>query len=254
LVEIALKDNILMADSTFKPLIPISAQVLRLVGIILILSFFLDFIVTLAIVPQFDNLQWRLNFANAFIDRGLTPLIGFALLYAGFWIQLNTHGISAEASMERAAWQDWRFWAFVFSSVLGLLFLLVIVFYFNVTGQIVDQLEKQVNDQVTQQLNRLEQESRQYKAWVANGQVEQILKSNQLPTDLQMLLRQAQQTPQVLDQVANSKKQQVLAAQAQTLGQARGDIWQNRIRMGIRSFLASIGFITIGWSGLRDSR
>jgi hypothetical protein len=243
-----------MVDSNLKTPIPISAQVLRLVGIILILSFFFDFIITLAIGAQFDNLQWQLNFVNQLVDRGMTPLIGFALLYAGFWIQINANNIPASAALQRAAWQDWRFWAFVFSSLLGLFFLLAIVFNINVTGRIVAQLEKQVNDQANQQLNRIEQENRQYKAWVANNQVEQILKSNQLPPELQMLLLQAQKTPQVLDQVANQKREQVANAQKQAIGQAQGESLLSQVRIGLRSFLMAIGFITIGWSGLRDSR
>jgi hypothetical protein len=70
----------------------------------------------------------------------------------------------------------------------------------------------------------------------------------------QQLLRQAQQNPLVLDQEANKAREQIRAGQAQAINQAQGEALLGRSRIGIRSFLLAIGFISIGWTGLRDSR
>jgi hypothetical protein len=247
-------DSDLMEDLKLTPPAPASSQILRLVGIILILSFLLDLLVSLVIAPQYENVQWQLNIVAQSIDRGIAPLIGFALIYAGFWIQTAANGISRAAVSQRAAWQDWRFWAFVFSSLLGLLFLLGIIFHVHVTGRLVDQAVKQLNDQATQQEAQMVQEINQLKTLAANPQLEQILKSNQIPPQQQMLLRQAQQNPQALDQLFTQKRQQMETQKKQAMDQAQSQVLSERVRMGIRSFLMAIGFITIGWSGLRDSR
>jgi len=87
---------------TAKRPIPLAAQFLKLVGVLLILSFFGDWIVLL-ISPQFQNVQWQINLLTQFIDRGVTPLIGFVFIYVGFWIQ-GVAGANREADTTTGAW------------------------------------------------------------------------------------------------------------------------------------------------------
>lgn len=73
------------SKSTKRP-VPLAAQFLKLVGIILLLTFLVEWGI-LFITPQFNNSQWQLTVVNQFIERGATPLIGFVFIYTGFWIQ-----------------------------------------------------------------------------------------------------------------------------------------------------------------------
>jgi hypothetical protein len=241
-----------MKDTDLKPPAPVAAQVLKLVSILLILSFFVDLGVLMT-APQFDNLQWQLNLINQLIDRGVTPLIGFALLYAGFWIHNAAVGGVALPG-QNPPWKDWRFWAFVLSSLLGLLFLIVVPLQFSVTGQLADQANEQVNQQAAQAEARIEQEQQQLKAIADSGRLADILKSGQVPPQQQAILQQLQQDPKALDKQAGQARDQVRKSQNQTLAQTQRDAMTSRLRGGLRSFLLAIGFITIGWSGLRESR
>jgi hypothetical protein len=238
---------------------PLAARILKLVGLLLVLSFVIDFLVLLVIAPQFENLQWQLNFVNQVVDRGIIPLIGFALLYAGYWIETIAVGASGASGApgsqaEKSPWQDWRFWAFVFASLLGLLFLIAIPFHLNVTEQLANQAIDQVNQQAAQAEVRIEQEQRQLKAIVNSGQLDQLLKSNQVPEQQKVVLRQAQQDPQALDRQAAQLRDQVRNGQTQALNQSRNEALLSRIRVASRALLLMVGFAMIGWNGLRESR
>lgn len=228
---------------------PLAAQVLKVVGILLILSFFIE-IAVLLISPEFGDPRWQLNFMTQVIDRGVTPLIGFALLYAGFWIQ---SAITAEGSANRATWQDPKFWAFVVASLLGLLFLLLIPLYLNTTGTITEQVTEQITQEAQQAEQQLQQQQQQLQALANSGQIDQLLESGQVPPAQVALLQQLKQDPQALEKQANQTRQQLNERRDQALSQARSEALRTRLRAGLRSLLLTIGFITIGWSGLREA-
>jgi hypothetical protein len=232
---------------------PLAAQILKVVSVLLILTFFVDLGVLLT-SPQFNNPQWQLNLMNQLIDRGVTPMIGFGLLYAGSWIESSAAGKPVAPPAQTAPWVDWRFWAFVVSSILGLLFLLLVPLQFNVTGQLSEQASEQINQQATQAEQRIEQEQSQLKAIADSGRLPDILKSGQLPPQQQAILQQMQQNPQSVQKQVQQARDQVATSKSQALDQTRREAMMSRLRGGLRSFLLAIGFVTIGWSGLRESR
>lgn len=231
---------------------PLAAQFLKLVGVILLLTFLVDW-ATLFLSPQFSNSQWQLTVVNQFIDRGVTPLIGFALLYTGFWIQ-SVAGSGLKSDGSEAAWKDWRFWVFVLSSLMGLLCLLGIPFYISITGQITDQAIAQVNQEAAQAEIRVDQEQQQIKMLASTGQLEQLIGSDQLPPEQRAILQQLKDDPQALDKQAGQAREQIRDRQKEAVDQARTEALTNRLRSGLRAFLLAIGFITIGWSGLKEQR
>lgn len=241
-----------MEESQINPPPPLAAQILKVVGVLLLLTFLVDFCLLL-IAPQLDNLQWQSTVMNQLIDRGVTPLLGFGLLYTGFWIETSARQNGSGLS-KQATWQDWRFWTFVVSSLLGLLFLLLIPLYLGTTGQLADQAMAQINQQAIQAEVQIDQKQKQLKALAGNPQVEQLLKSNQLPPDQQAILQQLQQDPQALEKQAGQAREQIRTSQNQALEQTRRETLLGRLRGSLRSFLLATGFITIGWGGLRESR
>jgi hypothetical protein len=241
-----------METPTPKFPVPLAAQVLKMVSLIMILTFFADLVVLL-LTPQFDNPQWQLNLITQMIDRGVTPLVGFGLFYAGLWIQVST-GAGGEFDPNRSPWRDLRFWAFVLSSLLGLLFLLVIPLVVSSTGQISKQAIAQIQQQGTQAELRITQEKTRLQQIAASGQIDQLLKSNQLNQEQVARLQQLQQDPQALEKEAGQLREQVRTSQEQAIKQAQNETLLTRLRSGLRSFLLAIGFITIGWSGIRESQ
>lgn len=226
---------------------PLASQVLNLVGIILILSFLAELLVLL-IPAQFSNQQWQVDLITQLTDRGVLPLIGFAFIYASFGLQ------STGGNAQQGTWQNPRFWAFVVASLLGLLFLLLIPFQITTTGQLSQQAISNIDQRASQAEIQIQQRQSQIKALVESGQVDQLIQSNQVPPEQLPLLQRLKQDPKALDQEAEVARNQIRTQQQQAQEQARADALRSRIRVGLRCLLLAIGYITIGWSGLRDVR
>lgn len=289
-----------MTVSENRPNLPPTSRVLTWVGLILILTFFLDFLVRLMSPQLFrTNLQQpevanaevlqlierleiessQVNLLHELSERGVIPLIGLALIYAGFWFYRYSHASKAtdrQASNKNVpAWQDSKFWTFVFASLLGLMFLLIIPFHFSKTGNVsqlrLDIVERewtQTKAAIDQQLNQIKLEEQQ---WQAIGkdptQLDQLLKNPQMPPQQKAVLTQLKEDPQVLKQNVDARIKQLQQQQTQgaeqlakaekkkveVVSQTEGERNITRLRVAIRSILLAIGFASIGWTGLRDS-
>ena len=266
-----------MTVSENRPHLPPSSRVLTVVGLILILTFFLDFLVRLT-SPQLSNVEVQLTLLNDLVDRGVIPLIGLALIYAGFWFHLYSTPMVSDAQATKesgVAWQDPKFWTFVFASLLGLMFLLIIPFHYAKTGTVIQKALDQVEQEWTQnkatidqQLNQIKLEEQQWQAISKDPtQLDQLLQNPQLPPQQKEVLTQLKQDPQVLKQNVDGRVKQLQQQQTQVAGQlteaekrkaeviarAQGERTMTRLRAGIRGILLAIAFAAIGWTGLRDS-
>ncbi|HYX18212.1 MAG TPA: HpsJ family protein [Nostoc sp.] len=258
-----------------------TALTLKVVGIICILSFFVDFLILLLPFQPTDRV-WQINLATAVVDRGIVPLVGLGLLFAAYWID------SADAGGDRAQGIDLRFPAVILSSILGLMFLLIFPLHLNNVNQAktqtlnritqeADQAENQLNARLSQlqaQLNteqgkaQLEQLRNQTKAQFSeilkdDQRYKQALESPQIPANIKDLLRKAKTDPQALN-TAIEQQTDIKTLQSQQLSQvrqrrdeaqqqARDNAWKSGLRIGISSLLLSIGYIIIGWTGLKGS-
>jgi uncharacterized membrane-anchored protein YhcB (DUF1043 family) len=248
------------------------------VGLILILTFFLDFLVRLT-SPQMSTVELQLTLLNDLIDRGVIPLIGLALIYVGLWFQRFASPVitpEATASKESlAAWQDPKFWTFVFASLLGLMFVLIIPFHYARTGDVIQKALAQVEQEWTgnktsfdQQLNQIKLEEQQWQAISKDPtQLDQLLQNPQLPPQQKTILSQLKQDPQVLKQNIDGRVQQLQQQQtqltkqfaeaekkkAEVLKRLDSERSMTRLRAIMRSVLLAVGFVSIGWTGLRDS-
>ncbi len=260
---------------------PLAARTLKLVGIILILSFIVDFLILL-FPSEPRNSQWQISLANAVVDRGLVPLIGLALIFAGYWIDNNANNVG----INRKAWLDLRLWA-ALSSLLGLFFLLLIPIHINNVTQTraetitrVNQDAKQAETTLQSQLGQLqsqlgdervraqlEQQRSQFKTQVQEllqneQRFNQALQSNRFSENEKKLLRQFKANPQSLDAYlaqqtdpaaqASQRLSQIRTQKQELEQKARQDAWKSGLRVGISSLLWAIGYIAIGWTGLRN--
>jgi ABC-type multidrug transport system fused ATPase/permease subunit len=257
-----------------------TALTLKVVGVILILSFLLDFLILLLPFQPTDR-GWQINLATALVDRGIVPMLGLGVLFIAYWIDSNSNG-------DRSPTLDLRFPALILSSILGLLFLLIFPLHLNnvrqASTQTVDQINKdaeqaetQLNNQLAQfqaQLNnkqgqaQLEQVRNQAKAQFTEllkdeQKYKQALDNPQLPKEQKELLKKFKANPQELDKfVAQQTDPQGLATQRRTQirqrkeeaeKQAKDSAWKSGLRIGISSLLLSVGYIIIGWTGLRGA-
>lgn len=261
---------------------PFIAQILKLVGGILILSFLLDFVI-LAFPAQPRDGLWQIGFATAMVDRGITPMIGLALLLTGYWL----FDRSDNALTKPPLWLSLKFWALLLSSLLGLLFLLVIPFHINNVNQEstkaveridrdstqaeaqlqaqLDQLQAQLGDEKNRA--QLENQKNQFKAQVTallqNEQLyQQAIKSDRTPPEQKKLLQEFKANPQALEKylaaqtdpvaLGKEKLDELQQQKQKAQSQAKQEALQSSIRMAIRSLLIAIGYIAIGWMGLRN--
>ncbi|MCC5634264.1 HpsJ family protein [Nostoc sp. CHAB 5844] len=255
-----------------------AALALKVIGVVLILSFLLDFLILLLPFQPTDR-GWQINLATALVDRGIVPMVGLGSLLIGYWID-------SASDSDRPKGIDLRLPAFVLSSILGLIFLLIFPLHLNNVNQAkaqtinqitqeADQAEKQLDTQLNQfqaQLNteqgkaQLEQLRAQARAQFSEllkdeQKYQQALASTQLPQSQKDLLKKFKANPQELDKfiaqqtdpqgLATQRKTQIRQRKEDAEKQARDNAWKSGLRIGISSLLLSIGYIIIGWTGLR---
>lgn len=230
---------------------PLAAQILKLVGVILILSFIVELLVLL-ITPDFANEQWQLGVLTQLVERGVTPLVGFALLYTGFWAQSTL--VPSKLAADQGTWQNPRFWTFVVASLLGLLFLLLIPLHFGTVDRVSQESIEGINQQAGQAELQLEQQQTQVRSLVESGQLDRLIESNRVPPEQLPLLQQIKQDPKALDRRAEAARSKIQTEQNQAQESAETDALQSKLRVELRSLLLAIAYITIGWSGLREAR
>lgn len=247
---------------------PLIARTLKIIGIILILTFLLDFIISLFPFRPQDK-TWQVSFVTQVVDRGATPMVGLALLLVGYWI--NNSDSNSPTSWK--SWLNLRSSVLLLSSLLGLLFLLLFPFHINNVLQARTQALQRINQEVTQAETQLqtqiETQQNQFRSQIGNllqneQQFNQALESNQVPEQFKTLLRQAKANPATLDQlvaqqlnaeaVRNQGRAEIQRRKQEVEQKAQQEVWQSGVRIGVRSLLLSIGYIAITWIGSRGMR
>jgi len=263
------------------PIFPLAVRTLKVVGVILILSFLLDFII-LSFPSGPRDSQWQIGFATALVDRGIIPLVGLALIFAGYWIEKN----NSDFLVNRKSWLDLRLWA-VLSSLLGLVFLLLVPIHLNNVNQARAQTIQQISQDASRAESNLQAQLGQLQTQLGDERVQaelerqrsqfrsqvnellqdeqrfnQAIQSNQISETEKKLLQQFKADPKSLDayvaQQADpqtllaQRLNQIRAQQEQLKQQARQDAWKSALRIGISGLLLAFGYIVIGWTGLRS--
>ncbi|MBD2362443.1 hypothetical protein H6G36_14840 [Anabaena minutissima FACHB-250] len=253
-----------------------AALTLKVVGIILIVSFLLDFLILLFPFQPTDRI-WQINVATALVDRGIVPLVGVGALFTGYWMQEASDGPKGF---------DFRFPVLILSSILGLIFLLIFPLHLNNVRQASTQTVNQISQDAEQAENQLKNQLNQFQAQLNNeqgkAQLEQLrtqaraqfsellkdeqkyqeaLKSPQIPAAQKELLKKFKANPKELDQfiaqqtdpqgLANQRLNQIRQRRDDASKQAKDNAWKSGLRIGISSLLLAIGYIIIGWTGLR---
>ncbi|MEP0759325.1 MULTISPECIES: HpsJ family protein [unclassified Coleofasciculus] len=247
----------------------VASKILKLVGVILIVSSLVDYAVFL-IPPNrpsgVDDPQWRLNFlqwqqgvTGQLIDRGVIPMVGLALLFAGYWID-NNSGVA------RKGWEDIvRIGALILSVILGLSFLLPVpLLNINSLRLLNQEAVARINQRATQVETQIASQSAQVTALLEDSkklaELDQALKSGQVQGEqqarLQALkdqLQKLKQDPKALNAQVDAAKTQVRGGKLEAQKQAQGELLKTSIRNGLSSLLLAIGYLSIAALGLTGS-
>lgn len=232
-----------------------TSLVLPIVGIVLLLTVVYDFAVRLFTL-QGDKPDLQLNFLNELIDRGVIALLGLALIYAGFWINQILGKAAPNSAPESAAspWRNAQFWTFIVASLLGLIFLLLIPFHFSTSGQILSAATTRADQQEAQIKFQIQQQQQEIQSVLASGQLDQLLLRKDLAADKLAILQELKKDPKAFDKKAAQQLDEMKKQKQQALEQVGKEVSLNRWRAEMRSLLLALGFIAIGWTGLRDAR
>ncbi|NJN01887.1 MAG: hypothetical protein HC873_08450 [Leptolyngbyaceae cyanobacterium SL_1_1] len=248
------------ANTTVKAVAsPLAAISLKLVGAITIIAALIDFLI-LVIPPRFLDAQWQLGTTTQLVDRGIVPLVGIALLLTGAWID-NNAGV---AKRNYSLLADSRFWVCLLSSLLGLLFAILTVLHPNnvriTSQQALERIDTEVGQATTQLEQRFEQQRTQLGSLVENeDQLQQAVDQGQLSPEQRTFVEQFRNDPAALDQFLEQQlgeaRQQAQTQIGSRRQEAEKQIRQEALKSGLRvatsSLLLAIGYIVIGWLGLR---
>ena len=246
---------------------------LKTVGIILIASSFLDYI-ALAVPFQPLDSQWQIGFTGEIVDRGIVPMVGMAFILVASWIESTGSERSTKSGF------DIKIPAFFLSLFLGVVFLVLVPLHVNNlmiaksdaltqiearTGRLETQLGEQyeqLDDIVKnpQRLQQLESRIKEIDTAISSGKFQgQQLSSSQLnrleETKLQLQnFRDLAKNPQALEarlgelqiQLRDQKLEREKITKTNTLKQG--------IRTGLSSLMLAIGYLLIGWIGLKANR
>lgn len=237
---------------------PFTALALKTVGLIIIVSSLVNIII-LPIPYNLLQRNWQLAFATQVADQGIYPLVGIAFLLAGYWVSNNE---GAAPTQRKSSGQDLRFWAFLLSSLLGLIFLLLVPLHFsNILLQSNQELD-QIKQQTTQAQTQLDSETQQVNALLNDPQklaeLDKVIESGKVQgpqlAQAQALREQLQgfkKDPKALKQRIDAKKAEITNKKQEAENLTKTNALKSGLRTCLISLLLAIGYITVGWTGLR---
>lgn len=247
---------------------------LKLTGLVFIVSFLLDGLI-LPLPYRFGQSQWQVGFVTTFVDRGIVPLLGIVLILIAYWIDAN----NKKGEIPRKSRFEFRWPLFVLSTLLGLVFLLMIPVHINNINQIknsaltqieqgVDQGEGQIQaflaqiNVLSQNPQLLEQQISQRNQVIESGsfqgqpisteQLQNLRQQRDQLTNLRDLSKKPKEFKQRLDEIKNQLQTQLQDRRKQAESQANLEALKQWLRIGIQSMLLSICYSLIGWLGLRE--
>ncbi len=252
----------------------IAARALQIVGIILIVSSLIDYLILL-FPPNFLDRQWQMGFTTQLVDRGIIPMVGMAFIFTGFGIESNAGG----AQVSRTAFADIKFWVLWLASLFGLVFLLLFPLHLNNVrldrtqkleeiSKRAEQAEKQIANQLESDPVKAEIQKQQNQFKTQFGSIlgdenkrNEVLKNPQLPQPIKELIEKSKSDPKALDEfiqtnlspdvLKNRELTRIRTGKQQLEDQTQITSLKSGLQTGISSLLLSAGYMAIGWTGLK---
>ena len=235
------------------------------------ISSLIDYIF-LAIPLNWQDAQWQITFTNQIVDRGIVPMVGMAFLLTGWWLSDNASSGEEKSSLAI------RLPVFIIASILGLIFLLLVPLHLSnvnrASSTVLTRINQQVGEQeeriegFIQQLNSISQNPQQLSQQIAqrnqaietgqagnrrlNEQELQVLRNQR--DQLQQLLDLSQKPEQLKERLRELKERlqtQLRELQLQQKQKAQTIALKQSLSTGINSLILAIGYMVIGWLGLK---
>lgn len=260
-----------MRAGTQRQLTFLVPRILVVVGVILILSALLDYLILLYPLPDFQESavarRWLLTFASQMVDRGIIPLVGLVFLFTGFWTADQVQSRSAQFVSNLPL----RIPALILASILGLGFLVLAPLHWNnnrIEGaERLQQIQEQAQTAETQLDQNLQTQVQQEQARINillqnEAQLNEAISTGQISLQQATLLQRFIDEPGSLDvylnqqaeEFRNQALEQIQTRQAEAEQQAKLSNRKSGTRTILTSLLLAVGYVIVGWTGLKDMR
>lgn len=236
-----------------------AAGFLRLAGVILFFFALINYIL-LFVPPNFGDLKWQLNFTTQMVEQGVIPVLAIALMFCAYGLQ-EVAGLSPEKPRE--GFNSLKFWVYVISGILGVMYLVLIPLHFSTTIAASNETIEKINqDAATAQIQleeRLQEQQTQMLAILENSQqLENYIQEQQLTEEQLERLQQFQENPEALgiqsDVIGEQLKREIENRRQQAEKRSQLGTLKSNLRVGLGSLLLASCYLTIAWSGLRSKR
>lgn len=242
---------------------------LKVLGGVLIFSALVDYtLAALPLMPLED--AWQISFTSQVVSRGTNPMLGIIALMLAAWVDFN----AKKTVTLKPAITDVRFLSFIFSAILGVIFLLLIPLHIDNLQQIRDEAISQIEQQTQQQEQQVQAQFNELQALAQSPEAKQQLDEQIKAID--EALNSGQVPPQQIATI-EERKQELVNFQrfandpdslSARLDELRGQVEQNReeqqqqaentvlkeaTQIGLRSLILGIGYLILGWVGLQSA-
>ncbi len=251
---------------------PFIAFALKIVGTVMFVASLIDYLFLLVPFNWTDD-NWQITTTNSLVDRGIVPLLAITLILIGWWITDNAaNAIGKPIPVLRLT-------TFILASILGLVFLLLVPLHLsnvnrasaNVLSQIdqrasqqeiqiqtfTTQLDAIANDpqQLTNQIRERNEviDSGQFRGRpITAAEREQIVSQRDQLQELLNLSKDPAKLKERMDQLQARLEAQLVELQETQKSRARTIALKQSVRTGLNSFMLAIGYIVLGWFGIKS--
>ena len=246
---------------------------LKIMGVVLMLSSLLDYIV-LAIPPDLENTEWQIDYIRKVVDLGIVPMVGMAFVLVGYWIG----GTLQNTKSVKKSPLDFRLPIFILASLLGLIFLLFVPLHINniridltskleTINQSATEAEERIQNQYdrindilnnSNRINQLDNQLAQINQALNQGQIQGRPLNARGRTELEQSrqqlqnLRQLAENPEALSGRLNELQTQLRTQRLDRESRIKTTSLKGGIRIGCTSLMLAVGYIIIGWFGLKE--
>ncbi|HEY9705220.1 MAG TPA: HpsJ family protein, partial [Allocoleopsis sp.] len=230
-----------------------TAKMLNFVGVILVVSSLLDYIVLLIPPAQPSNatpeqwgpafLQWQQTVTAQLIDRGVTPMLGLAILFVAFWINRQSEGYSP-SSFENIQ----KLSCIILAALLGITFIVVPALNVLSLQKINNQALEKIKTEATQAETVVKGESDRVNNLLKDqaklAELDQAIKSGKVPANqleqlkaIQTKLSQFKQDPKSLQKQVDEAQTKIKSSKLEAEKRAQSDFIKSAARNGISGLL-----------------
>jgi hypothetical protein len=245
---------------------------LKIVGAIMLIASLVDYLFLL-IPLEWQNQNWQINTTNSLVDRGIVPLLAIILIMIGWWISDNaSNNLGKPIPAIRLS-------VFTISSLLGLLFLLLVPLHLSNVNRASANVSQQIEQRAGQQEEQIQNFTTQLDAIAKNpqqlsqqiAQRNQVIKAGQFQgrqltqPEIEQITNQRDQLQQLLDlskdpaqlnakleELKTRLETQLRDLKEQQKNRANLIAWKQSLRTGVNSFILSMGYIALGWLGIKS--